>query len=338
MGSGMGKILLNKQGIEIVGAICSTERKNGLDLGEVLETDQLGITCSNEPEEVLSSTPADILLLSTLSFTRDNYPQILQALGYDLNIITIAEEMAYPAVNEPELTARMHAAAQKRGVTILGTGINPGFVLDTLILVLTGACANVERISASRVNDLSPFGPTVMRTQGVGTTVEEFEAGLKAGEIVGHVGFKESISMIADSLGWELDQIEESREPIVSSCSRQTEHISVEPGMVAGCRHTARGIREGEVIITLEHPQQIHPQLEGVETGDYITIAGTPEIEMSITPEIPGGIGTMAVAVNMIPHVLEASAGLVTMKDLPLPRAIMGDIKEQLSEMRGNRK
>ncbi|WDU84324.1 hypothetical protein PWK10_08620 [Caloramator sp. Dgby_cultured_2] len=169
-----------------------------------------------------------------------------------------------------------------------------------------------------------------MRTQGVGTPPEEFEKGIKEGTIVGHIGFQQSIPMIADALGIEIDEVVETREPIISSVYRETPHVKVEPGMVAGCKHIAYGKKNGEVVITLEHPQQIHPHLEGVETGDYIWIEGDPNLSLSIKPETPGGIGTIAVAVNMIPHVINSEPGLKSMIDMPLPHALMADIRKYI--------
>ena len=162
-----------------------------------------------------------------------------------------------------------------------------------------------------------------MKTQGVGTTVSQFEKGVRDGTITGHIGFKQSIRMIADALGWELDSITENREPIVTNVPRETPYIKIGPGMVAGCNHKAYGFRNGEAVITLEHPQQVHPSLADVCTGDYIEITSTATtIKMAITPEIPGGHGTIAMAVNMIPHVITASPGLKTMLDLPFPRLL----------------
>ncbi|HWR42739.1 2,4-diaminopentanoate dehydrogenase [Sporomusa sp.] len=332
MGSGMAKdILLNKQGIEIVGAIGQNPAKIGKDLGEVLELGRkLGVTVSDNPEQVLKNVKADIVLHATQSFTKDVLFEISLIVKSGKNVITIAEEMSAPQVETPDLAALLDKLAKENSVTILGTGVNPGFVLDTLILTMTGACQVVNKIRAARVNDLSPFGPTVMKTQGVGTTVEEFHAGVKAGTIVGHIGFKQSMYLIAKGLGWELDDIVETREPIVTNVYRETPHVKVQPGMVAGCRHIARGYKNGEEIITLEHPQQIHPELEGVKTGDYIVVEGTPTIKFSDEQEIPGGIGTMATAVNMIPQVINAQAGLGTMPELPVITALMGDVRRKI--------
>ncbi len=151
--------------------------------------------------------------------------------------ICIAEEMAFPAQQQPKLAEQLDKLARDNGVTLLGTGINPGFVLDLMIISLTGACSDIEKIEAARVNDLSPFGPTVMKTQGVGTTVEEFNKGIEEETIVGHVGFPESMAMVAKAIGWELDEIKETKEPIVSNTHRKTKYVEVQPGMVAGCKH-----------------------------------------------------------------------------------------------------
>ena len=169
-----------------------------------------------------------------------------------------------------------------------------------------------------------------MTSQGVGTTVEGFKKGVADGSIVGHVGFPESIKMIADTLGWKLDKVEESREPIVTKVQRETPYIKVEPGMVAGCKQIGRGIIDGEERILLVHPQQIHPHLEGVKTGDFIKVEGTPPIDLRIEPEIAGGIGTIALMVNMIPAVINAEPGVVTMDVLPMPAALLGDVSAKV--------
>lgn len=336
MGSGMAKVLLERKGVRIVGAIATRPEKTGRDLGEVLGVGrEIGVRVTNNPEEALEAG-ADVVLHATSSFAREIYPQLDAAMAAGSNVITVAEEMAYLRQSDPELAAEIDQLARKYGVSILGTGINPGFVLDTLIIALTGICADVKRVRARRVNDLSPFGPTVMRTQGVGTTVEEFRDGMAKGTIVGHIGFVQSCGMIADALGWKLDEITQTREPIISSTRRQTPHVDVKPGMVAGCNHTAHAFMNGEEVITLEHPQQVLPGLEGVETGDYIWIEGTPPVNLAIKPEIPGGIGTIGIAVNMIPHVVAAEPGLVTMKDLPVPACMMGDMTRLARAARGD--
>jgi 2,4-diaminopentanoate dehydrogenase len=188
-------------------------------------------------------------------------------------------------------------------------------------------CARVDAVRATRVNDLSPYGPTVLRSQGVGLSPEAFAAGVADGSVVGHVGFPESAAMIAAALGWELDRVEQRREPIVALVRRSTPFVTVEPGSVAGCLHTATAWRDGEPVIELVHPQQVCPEAEGVATGDTIEIRGEPDVRLTGSPEIPGGTATAALAVNVIPRVRAAPPGLTAMTELPVPAALAGDAR-----------
>jgi 2,4-diaminopentanoate dehydrogenase len=326
MGGGMARLMLEKSGLKIVAAVDGRPDFVGRDLGDVLGVGKrLGVTVTDKPETVLDKGKVDIVTLATTSWTQQQMPDLRKIISAGINCITIAEEMADPEAQNPALATVIDSLAKENGVTVLGTGVNPGFVLDLLIVSLSGGCQSVERIEASRVNDLSPYGPTVMKTQGVGTTPEAFRAGLADGSIVGHVGFPESIHLISEALGLEVDRIEQSREPIISTVYRQTPHVQVQPGMVAGCAHTGVGYRGDQEVVRLVHPQQIHPQLENQDTGDYIHIYGTPEVHMAIKPEIAGGKATIGIAVNMIPHVVAATPGLKRMIDLPAPAALMGE-------------
>lgn len=323
MGGGMAKMLSAKENVRLVAAIDQDPGKAGLDVGEIIGSAPTGVKVTADPGEAFSSHP-DLALIATASFVQDVFPHIKYALGKNADVISIAEEMAYPWAASEELAGELDRLARKQGNTVLGTGINPGFILDTLIIALTGVCRGVRHIHGKRVNNLAPFGPTVMQTQGVGVGPGEFAAGLASGEIVGHVGFRQSAALIGRALGWEIEDVVEEREPIISKVERETKYVQVAPGEVAGCRHTARAYAGGKEVIFLEHPQQVCPEVEGVRTGDYINIEGDPPLKLAIEPEIPGGAGTMAIAVNMIPLVINGPRGLVTMADLPVPRALPG--------------
>jgi 4-hydroxy-tetrahydrodipicolinate reductase len=326
MGSGMAKLMLEKSGLKIVAAVDGRPDYVGKDLGEVLGVGKkLAVRVTNKPEDVLKKEKVDIVVIATTSWLKDQLPDLRKILNAGINCISIAEEMSDAYAQNPKMAKELDTLAKKNGVSIIGTGVNPGFVLDLLIVALTAGNHNVERIEASRINDLSPYGPTVMNSQGVGTTPEQFRAGIADGSIVGHVGFPESIHMISDALGLGVDRIEQTREPIISKVRRETPYVKVEKGMVAGCSHIGIGYHGDKEVIKLIHPQQIHPQLEKTETGDYINIYGKPEIHMSIKPEIAGGVATEGIAVNLIPLVVAATPGLKRMIDLPVPAALMGD-------------
>jgi 4-hydroxy-tetrahydrodipicolinate reductase len=325
MGTGIARLVLDKPGLELVGAIAHRPAFVGRDVGEVLGLGRtLGIRVTDRPEELLDREKVDVVSIATTSWAAEQAEDLRRILGAGIHAVSIAEELAEPAAQHPELAAELDELARTHGASLVGVGVNPGFVLDLLIVTLTAGSHTVERIEASRVNDLSPYGPTVMRTQGVGTTVEAFHAGVADGSIVGHVGFPESIRLISDALGLEVDRVEQTREPIVSTVRRETPHVVVEPGMVAGCTHTGIGYRGDLEVVRLIHPQQVQPEAEGRPTGDRIDIYGIPEIHLAIRPEIPGGIATEGMVVNMLPLIVAASPGLKRVIDLPVPAALMG--------------
>lgn len=334
MGGGMAEVLLRKQGVDIVGVCDIHPDRVGKSVFEVLgipRKDRKDVVIQSDINKVISKGSADVLLLATDSFTRKTFDKLKLIIELGINVISTAEEMAYPKAKEPELAAEIDRLAKANGVSVLGTGINPGLMMDLLVILMTGACTDVEYVKAERVNSLSPFGPAVMEEQGVGLTLEEFNKQSAVGHLSGHVGFNESINMICDAIGWKLDKaVEQTMAPIVSTVLRKTKYAEVQPGNVAGCTMKGFGHVNGKLAVEMIHPQQIEPQLEGTATGDYVMIKGTPNVNLANKPEVPGGIGTIAMCINMIPQVINARPGLHTMIDLPVPRAIMGDMREQI--------
>jgi 4-hydroxy-tetrahydrodipicolinate reductase len=331
MGSGIVRLVLEKDGLALAGAYGRRMEREGLDIGRAAGLDRdLGLGVMTDLAAAIDKTHPDVAIQATCSTVDDAMSEITTLLRHGVNVISIAEEMAWPAHRSPQAADELQRLAAANGVAVVGTGINPGFVLDTLIVTVTGVCADIESISAVRVNDLSGYGPTVLRSQGVGLWPAEFRDSVRNGSVVGHVGFPESLRLISAALGWEIERIEERREPIVSRVRRQTSLVTVEPGQVAGCLHTAIAWRDDTAIIRLEHPQQIRPELEGVETADTIEVRGTPDIRLIGRPELPGDIGTVAIAVNVIPRILNAAPGLHTMLDLPVSGALLGDVRQFL--------
>jgi 2,4-diaminopentanoate dehydrogenase len=335
MGSEIIKLILSKEGFELAGVYGRRKSREGMDVGEALGLGRtIGVAISTDVSKLLAEVKPDVVVQATSSTMTQSEEEMSAALEAGADVVSISEEASYPWYGSPEIARRLDALAKKKGKSILGTGINPGFVLDLLVIALTGVCYRVDRVKATRVNDLSPYGYNVMKTQGVNLTRENFEKGVQEGTVVGHFGFPESMSMIAAALGWEIGSIEESRVPIISNVERDGgEAGTIQPGYTAGCNHTGIAYdKNGNAIIELYHPQQVHPEVEGQDTGDYIEIFGEPSIKLSSGPEIPGGIGTVALAVNMIPRILDAEPGFRTMADLPVPSAIMADVRTLLKK------
>lgn len=328
MGSGIARLVLRKEGFRLVGAYARRAARAGVDVGAAIGFDHaLGLSVTHDLRAAIEATRPDVAIQATCSTVAEAMDEITSCVHRGVHVISIAEEMAFPAHRAPQAAVEIDRLARAHGVSVLGTGVNPGFVLDLLVVALSGVCAEVRSISARRINDLSPYGPTVLVKQGVGLTPEAFRAALAGGSVVGHIGFPESIHMIGRALGWRIGRIEQHREPIIAQVRRATPFVTVEPGQVAGCLHTAVGYADGEPVITLVHPQQVRPQLEGVETGDSIEIVGAPHVRFAGSPEIPGGVATAALAVNMVPRVMDAPPGLHCMTDLPAPAALLGDVR-----------
>jgi 4-hydroxy-tetrahydrodipicolinate reductase len=318
IGSRIAKFLLDKNGVEIVGAIDVAKEKVGKDLGDVLGIGKrLGVRVSDDPDAVLSKANASIVIHSTTSFLKQAYPQIAKIIEHGVNVVSTCEELSYPYATDQELAKKLDESAKKQKVTVLGTGINPGFMMDTLVITLTGVCQTVERIKVARVLDATKRRIQFQKKIGIGLTIDEFKEKMEKKRITLHVGLEQSISLIASALGWELDEIRV-----------ENEAIQAKQGQVIGLRQCGRGIKRGEEIITLDLQAYV-----GVEEEyDSIDIEGTPSIHMKSSPGIHGDLGTVAVIVNSIPKVINAEPGLVAMKDLPIPSATPEDMRIYLKK------
>jgi hypothetical protein len=318
IGTLIAKFLLEKQGMEIVGAVDIAKDKVGKDLGEVAGIGKkLGIKVSDDVDAVLSTANADITIHATSSYLKDTYPQIASIVKHGVDVVSTCEELVYPYLTEPKLARKLDELAKKHNVTVLGTGINPGFLMDTLVITLTAPCQKVEKVQASRVINAATRRVPFQKKIGAGLTVEEFQDKIKKREITGHVGLEQSIAMIADALAWKLDRIvAEPVEPVITEKPVDNSTIKVQAGRVAGLRQRAKGILKNREVITLDFQAYM-----GAEEYDAITIEGVPTIKQRIQPCIHGDIGTVAMVVNSIPKVIVAPAGLLMMKDVLLPSA-----------------
>lgn len=335
MGSGMARMILKKQGFDIVGVSDKYDGFTGKSIFSILKAENPfghDVLIEKNMERILVEEKPDLVLLATDSFTRNAYEKIRFIVEHGVNVISTAEEMAFPAAKEPELTRKMDELAKANKVTILGTGVNPGMMMDLLAICISGVMEDVKDMEIARVNSLSPFGPTVMEEQGVGLSVHDFQEKMAKNEISGHVGFIESTHMIAKALGLQVTDFHQSMSPIITTVDRKSPYGFAKADDVAGVDMRSFAKLSNGNNIKMIHPQQIEPELGGVSTGDYIKIQGNPPINLANVPEVEGGIGTIAICVNMIPHVINARPGLKTMIDLPVPRAIMGDVRNLIDE------
>ncbi len=318
IGCSVTKYAWNRPDIEIVGAIDIATSLVGRDLGEVAGIgDKLGVSISAEADAVLSQTEPDVVFLTTTSSLRAVHAEVRECIEAGANVISTCEELAYPYAKEPQISADVDKEAKDKGVTVLATGVNPGFVMDAWPLFMTGICQQVNKIKAVRVQDASPRRATFQNKIGAGRTLEEFNTLVAAGTLK-HIGLPESIAMIASGLGWELDKITESIEPVVARSRVETDFVVVEPGQAAGVRQVGRGSRARDELITLEFEAYVGAP----ESYDAVYITGTPNLEVVIRGGTPGDIATAAITVNCVHRVMDAPPGLLTMKDLPIVSAL----------------
>jgi hypothetical protein len=329
VGSLIAKFLLEKEGVEIVGAIDVAKDKVGKDLGEVLGINKkVGVKVSDDVDAVLSKTKPDIAIHATSSFMKATYQQLASLIKHGVKVISTCEELSNPYYTEPKIAKELDTLAKKHGVTVLGTGINPGFLMDTLVITLTAVCQKIEKIEAVRVMNAATRRLPFQKKIGAGLTVEEFQKKIESGQITGHVGLEQSIALIADALAWKLDKIvAEPVEPVIAKKPVESEHIKVMAGQAAGLRQKAKGTIKNKEVIVLDFQAYIGAE----EEYDAITIHGIPNIKQKIQPCVHGDIGTVAMVVNAIPKVIKAPPGLLTMKDLPVPSAAVEDMRKYVS-------
>ena len=307
----------NRPDIEVVGAIDIDAGLVGRDLGEVAGIDdKLGVLISAEADAILSQTKPDVVFLTTSSSLRVVHAEVGKCIEAGANVISTCEELAYPYSKEPQISADIDKKARDKGVTVLATGVNPGFVMDAWPLFMTGVCRQVKQIKAVRVQDASSRRGPFQKKIGAGCTLEEFNKLVASGTLK-HVGLPESIAMIASGLGWELDEITESIEPVVAISRVKTNFVTVEPEQAAGVRQVGRGIRARDELITLEFEAYVGAP----ESYDAVYITGTPNLEVVIKGGTHGDVATAAITVNCVHRVMDAPAGLLTMKDLPIVSA-----------------
>ena len=309
IGRGVTKALVKKEEMEIVGAIDLSNV--GRDLGDIAEVGKkLGVKISLEMNKVLKKGKAQVVIHTTSSSLKKVFPELEKLIKARVNVVSSCEELSYPYQKEPELAARLDKLAKQKGVTVLATGVNPGFLMDAWPLFMTGVCTEVKEVRVSRVQDASRRRIPFQEKIGAGKTRKEFEALAKKG-IIRHVGLQESVAMIAAGLGWQLDKIRESIKPIVYPKKVKSDFITVSPGMVAGVKQVGQGWKKGEKLITLNFEASIGAG----ESYDSVSIKGSPNIEVVAKGGIHGDIATVAMLVNAVPKILDASPGLKTMKD-----------------------
>jgi 4-hydroxy-tetrahydrodipicolinate reductase len=315
IGAAVARQLAARKTFRIVGAVDIDPNKSGRDVGFVAEIARpLRVKVTSDLRKTIKAVKPDIAVLCTSSSLRSVMPQLEELLKLRVPVVSTTEELAYPAPRNRRLAKRVDEMARKAKVAVLGTGVNPGFAMDALPIAMTAVCEHIERIEVRRVQDARKRRLPFQQKIGAGLTREQFEQQVAAGT-VRHVGFTESIQMIADALGWTLTRITDDVRPWIAEEEVMSELLAVDPGYVCGISQEGVGYIGDDPKIRL----QLDAYLGAPESFDSVLIDGSPRLYSKVQGGIHGDIATASITVNSIPHVLTAAPGLRTMRDMPLP-------------------
>lgn len=298
--------------LRLTAAVDIDPAKAGRDAGEIAGIGAIGVSVSSDIPPVTDSNGA-VALHTTGSYLDQVMGQLEALIEAGYHVVSTCEELAYPQALHFQEFKHLDALARARGVAVLGTGVNPGYVFDTLILTATAVCQKVEHIRARRVLDAGKRRLPLQQKVGAGLSVEEFQRRVDAG-LVRHVGLGESIRMVTDALGWGLSRTEEETEPVIATEERRTEYLTVPAGAVAGVHQTGRAFSGDREVLSLD----LQMYVGAPESYDEIEVSGTPPLKLRIEGGAPGDPSTAAIAINAIPAVLAAPPGLTAMPQLRL--------------------
>jgi len=318
MGKIVAKLFLKRKNIHLRSVVDIDPNLREKELNSILNIEE-GSKISVEPElEIaLSKYKADVVFIATSSSLGKVAPLIQQAIKSGSNVVSLCEELSYPFQNYPKLSGELDALAKSKNVSVVGTGINPGYLMDLLPIVITAPCQRVEYIKVTRMINSAKRREPFQRKIGTGLTPQEFHEKLNKKVITGHVGLIQSIQMIDEALGFKCDKIKEypSKEIISEKDFTSSYGEFVPKGYVCGLQSKALAKKDGKERIFLE----FIAYADNPEEYDSIIIEGIPRIYQKIIGGVHGDLGTAAIVVNLIPKVVNARSGLLTMKDLPVP-------------------
>lgn len=307
IGAEIARLLFTKPWINVVAAVDIDPNKIGKDLGEVIGLGR---------ETGVKITPAldvnaDVVCHSTGSRLADVAHQLRDLLGRGAHVVSTCEELSFPL--DAKIREELQHVARASNVALLGTGVNPGFVMDKLPLTVTAVCQDVKSVQIIRIQNASTRREPLQRKVGASMTVGEFRAAVDAGKIK-HMGLKESLIMVGNGLGVDFTEVSEERiDPIVAEREVVTQYLRVAPGQVAGVHQTIHG--KGRIDVSLE--LRMYVGAEDV-AADRVIVRGVPDVELEIKNGVHGDRATAAMVVNSIPRIVQARPGVLTMDDIPI--------------------
>lgn len=316
LGAEVARIVANRHDLEIVGAIDSRAGLAGQDLGEAAAVGRtLGIPVVYDPSHILNDLYADVVIHTGGESLSQVYSELLAILDAEKNVIATCPELVYPSYQLGEIGRRLDEKARDKGVRLLGVGVDPGLALLSTAIFVAINCQRLQSIRVERVIDPASRDLDAQRQAGLGLTPAGFEKAMASGEL-GFRGLEQATALIAETLGWQLERIVASAQPVLAKDRVRTEFFSIEKGNVAGLRQSVRGVAGGREVIQLDVEASLSPK----ERRDLVRIEGTPPLEISIAGGLGGPEAAAAALINCVPVLADhrMPTGLMTLKDLPL--------------------
>lgn len=304
--------LVKKNNINIVGAIDIDPNKVGKDIGQIADLGKdINVKISNDSVSILKNSSANVVLLTTFSSLEKIKPQLMEIISNGINVVSTCEELTFPWITNPAIAKEIDEAAKANNVAVLSTGVNPGFLMDFLPVILTSVCNDVKKIEVERIQNAEYRRIPFQKKIGAGLSLDDFNKKIDDGTLR-HVGLIESIHLIASKLGWNLDKTEDIIEPVIANENFDKSRIFIEKGNALGVKQTGHGYKNNEEIISLNFIASIGQ----LQPRDRIVITGTPNIDMTVKDGINGDIATCAIAANAVKIIVKAKPGLRTMADI----------------------
>ena len=308
IGRACARLVQDRPALDLVGAL--DLEAVGQDVGEASGGAAVGVRVRDDAEAALAEWRPDVVLHTTASFLDRIEGQLLACVAAGAHVVSSSEELVWPYARDAAFAERVDAAARQAGVAVVGTGVNPGFVMDLLPVVLSGVCARVDRVDVSRSVDAGRRRGPLQKKVGAGLSEAAFREREAAGGF-GHIGMVESARVLAAGLGWDGVDVEETFGPHLATDDHETEHATVRAGDVAGIHQTATVRQDGVLRATLTLTMAV-----GAPDEDRVQIAGDPPLDVVVQGGTFGDTATVAALVNTVSKVAAARPGLRTVLDL----------------------
>ena len=314
LGIKMAQYIAARKGFETIAAVDLNPQIAGKSLRDLSTELSDEVRIEQDLDRALANASAipQVALLTTVSDMARITPQIEAIVAAGIPVVSTCEELSFPWQEDTALAERLDEAAKQAGVGVVGTGVNPGFLMDALPSFLTSVCQEVKSVKVQRFQDATHRRIPFQKKIGAGLSLDQFQQKVADGSLR-HVGLSQSVQFIADKLGWQLDATEDIISPVVADHAIQTDSISIAAGQASGVRQVGKGWVDGEVKILLEFQAAIGEAV----SFDEVQISGTPNVNSRIEGGVNGDIATCAITINTIRPLLQAQPGLHTMGTIP---------------------